>query len=153
MDILKVILEKAKITWYLLLRYLCVAWAWCFKTINIRIQKMKQAGTDRKMEKVYSELGKTVFQLYQEGQQNLLESATVQEQLSQIQQQLGKKNMLEDKIKQIEETYKQKVTNAKEKYERRKTGGSSTDIGAEETEQETQQTGEDKGSADSNSQN
>jgi len=123
MDILKVILEKAKIVWFLFLRYFCVVWAWFSKLIAIRIQKMKQIGTEKKMEKVYTELGKTVFQLYQEGQQNLLESGNVQQQLSEIQQQLGKKNMLDDKIREIEETYKEKVAKAKEKYEMRKGAG------------------------------
>ncbi len=133
MDILKVILGKAKIIWYLLMRYFCVTWAWLSKVISIRIQRMKQAGTDRKMEKAFRELGKTVFQLYQEGQQNLLESSEIQEQLSRIQQQLGKKNMLDDRIREIEEAYKQKVAGAKEKYERRKAGSAASP--AEEPEE------------------
>jgi len=110
MDILKVILEKAKIVWFLFLRYFCVVWAWFSKLIAIRIQKMKQIGTEKKMEKVYTELGKTVFQLYQEGQQNLLE--------------------------EIEETYKQKVAKAKEKYEMRKGAGVPPEPATEEKTEE-----------------
>jgi len=142
MDILKAVLEKAKIVWFLILRYLCVTWAWCSKLISIRIQKMKQIGTEKKMEKVFSELGKNVFQLYQEGQQNLLESATVQQQLSEIQQQLGKKNMLDDKIREIEEQYRQKVEKAKEKYQKRKASGAVVEPVAEETASEPQASSE-----------
>ena len=140
MDILKVILEKAKIVWFLFLRYFCVVWAWFSKLIAIRIQKMKQIGTEKKMEKVYTELGKTVFQLYQEGQQNLLESGNVQQQLSEIQQQLGKKNMLDDKIREIEETYKQKVAKAKEKYEMRKAAATASETSTEHPPEEFQGT-------------
>ncbi len=138
MDILKVVLEKAKIVWFLLLRYMCVIWAWLSKLISIRLQKMKQVGTERKMEKLFTELGRCVFQLYQEGQQNLLESTSVQEILSEIQQQLGKKNMLDEKLREIEESYRAKLEKAREKYEKRRSGISSSEPVTEEAVQEAQ---------------
>ncbi len=138
MDILKVVLEKAKIVWFLLLRYMCVIWAWLSKLISIRLQKMKQVGTERKMEKLFTELGRCVFQLYQEGQQNLLESTNVQEILSEIQQQLGKKNMLDEKLREIEESYRAKLEKAREKYEKRRSGISSSEPVTEEAVQEAQ---------------
>ena len=132
MDNVKALLEKGKIIWFFLLRYFCVIWAWCSKLVAIRIRKMKQVGTEKKMEKLFTEVGKNVFQLYQEGEQNLMESASIQQQLSEIQQLLGKKNTLEDKIREIEEQYKQKVVKAKEKYEKRKAGGAVVEPIAEE---------------------
>ena len=138
MDILKVVLEKAKIVWFLLLKYMSVTWAWLSKLISIRLQKVKQVGTERKMEKLFTELGRCVFQLYQEGQQNLLESTNVQQILSEIQQQLGKKNMLDEKLREIEESYRAKLEKAREKYEKRRSGISSFEPVTEETVQEAQ---------------
>lgn len=120
MDILKVLLEKGKIVWFLALRYFCTCWAWMWKLVSIQIQKAKQASVNKKMEKSYTQVGKDLFLLYQEDQMEIMESPTIQQQLEEIQESLDKKNSVLGKIGEIEEQYVAKVTKAKEKYNMRR---------------------------------
>ena len=120
MDILKVLLEKGKILWFLALRYLCTCWAWMWKLVSMRIQKMKQGSVEKKMENFYAQLGENVFVLYQEDQMEIMESATIQQQLEEIQESLDKKASILEKISEIEEQYVAKVTKARERYNMRR---------------------------------
>lgn len=120
MDMLKVLLEKGKIVWFLALRYFFTCWAWMWKLVSIQIQKAKQASVNKKMEKSYTQVGKDLFLLYQEDQTEIMESPTIQQQLEEIQESLDKKNSVLGKIGEIEEKYVAKVTKAKEKYNMRR---------------------------------
>ena len=120
MDILKVLLEKGKIVWFLALRYFCTCWAWMWKLVSIRMQKMKQASVEKKMEKSYMQLGENLFVLYQEDQMEIMESATIQQQLEEIQEFLDKKTSILEKIGEIEERYMARVTRTKGKYNMRR---------------------------------
>ena len=72
------------------------------------------------MENFYAQLGENVFVLYQEDQMEIMESATIQQQLEEIQESLDKKASILEKISEIEEQYVAKVTKARERYNMRR---------------------------------